>query len=760
VSAVWSASRAAVRRRRLQTIVIGAVVGLAACLSVVALGLLAASSGPFDQAYARLRGAHVVAAFDPAKVSTDQLTRAAQQPQVEAVAGPYAQAVVEIRGVAGVSPPTSLALVGRADPGGAVDRLNLWKGRWVAGPGEIVLAGNPTDSEDMPLGTKLPVADGPALTVVGIAYSVSGSANGWVTPAQAAALHPTGVQMLYRFQHAATAAEVEAGQAAVTAGLAPTALLASRSYLTLKTSAAAQPGTFVPFLIVFGCLGLAVAVLIVANVVSGAVVAGFKHIGMLKALGFTPTQVLAVYLSMVSIPAIAGAVLGTVLGTVLAEALVTNAFKYWGSDEIGVSAWVVPVVLLGMPVVVGLSALVPALRARSLPAAQAISAGSAQHSGRASRVQRWLAGTRLPRAISLGLGLPLARPARSAMTMAAVVLGVTSVTFAIGLAASVTGYENADPDRAVQVNAHVDEPSAGGTDNEALLRSLPGTKQVTASADLEMLQVGTTAATRVRFWRGDAARERYQVLQGHWFDGPGQVAVSARFLAERGLAVGDTLTLQRDGTRTQVRIVAELLVSSSAVIFSNWATLAQIAPGTEPDSFEVQLTPGTDVSAYVGRAMAAAPSLEIFSGDDTDAFIVIIVATVTALTLMLGAVAALGVFNTVVLNTRERRRDLGMLKSIGMTPGQVTAMMVTSMAALGAVSGLIGIPIGVAAHGVVLPAMARSAQVRFPASVLHVYHPPLLMLLALAGVAIAALGALVPARSAARATIAEVLHNE
>ena len=64
---------------------------------------------------------------------------------------------------------------------------------------------------------------------------------------------------------------------------------------------AGEPNTFVPFLMVFGWLGLAVAVLIVANVVSGAVVAGFRHIGVLKALGFTPTQVMSVYLAMVSI---------------------------------------------------------------------------------------------------------------------------------------------------------------------------------------------------------------------------------------------------------------------------------------------------------------------------------------------------------------------------------------------------------------------------------------------------------------------------
>jgi putative ABC transport system permease protein len=41
-----------------------------------------------------------------------------------------------------------------------------------------------------------------------------------------------------------------------------------------------------------------------------------------------------------------------------------------------------------------------------------------------------------------------------------------------------------------------------------------------------------------------------------------------------------------------------------------------------------------------------------------------------------------------------------------------------------------------------------------------VWHAPQLVSLALAGVIIAVLGALIPARSAARLTIATVLHNE
>jgi putative ABC transport system permease protein len=767
VSAVWRAARAAVRRRRLQTGVIGVVVGLSTVMIVVALGLLTAASGPFDQAYARQSGAHLVAAFDRTAVPDSQLAGTARRPGVVAAAGPFGQAVVD----ATVEPhqtPLSLTVVGRADPGGQVDRLNVWQGRWPARTGEIVLNVNPVELGPVPIGETVGLSGGGALTVVGYAYTVSDSADAWVTPEQVTALHPTTSQMLYRFARAGTDAQIAAGRSAVTAGLPAGALLGSRSYLVLRTTATAESDTFVPFLVVFGGLGLAVAVLIVANVVSGAVVAGFRHIGVLKSLGFTPRQVMAVYQSMVLVPALAGCLLGTLLGDLLARLLLTKAFQSYGTGEIGVAAWVDTATLLGVPLVVALSALVPTLRARGLSAAEAISAGSAPHSGRGRRVQRWLTGTRLPRPVSLGLGLPFARPDRSALTMAAVVLGVTSVTFAIGLGRTVTEYQAAQYRAgAVQAVVHAgpepggpDGPKLGDAADEAMLRRLPGVAAVAASATLVQRPAGSTQAFTVQFYRGDATAAGYQMLTGHWPDGPGQVVVSERFLRRTGFAVGDTLTLEQAGRRTPVRIVGKVRVSSANVVLSTWPTLGLVAPGTRADTYEIKLRPGADLAAFLAAVPTGDPGLGAFPNDDSDRFVAIIYLTVTLLTLMLGTVAALGVFNTVVLNTAERRRDLGMLKSIGMTPRQVVLMVVTSMAALGALGGLVGLPLGVLAHRVVLPAMARAAQVAFPARLMDVYHVPELALLALAGVCLAALGALLPARSAARLTIAEVLRSE
>jgi putative ABC transport system permease protein len=508
-----------------------------------------------------------------------------------------------------------------------------------------------------------------------------------------------------------------------------------------------------------------VAVLIVANVVSGAVVAGLRHIGVLKALGFTPNQVMAVYLTMVLLPTLVAAVLGTILGNVVATAVLSSAvFESYGAGAFQVEPWVNVVALIGVTALVGLAAVLPSLRARRLSAVEAISAGSAPRLGRGLRVQRRLGGARLPRAISLGVGLPFSRPARSALTAAAVVLGVAGVTLAIGISKAVTAYVDADSRAdAVQVEVRAGNPPAGrpvlsDQADQAMLRTLPGAERVVASKELSMRQIGGERAVRVRFYRDSAAG--FEVLKGRWPTAAGEAAVSRRFLFQRGVALGDTVTLEADGKRLALRIVGQVLQSSDDPVLTNWATLDRFAPGARADGYEVKLSAGADAAAYVVAARAGDSGLraEVARGKDSAA--IAISSTVALLTVLLGAVAALGVFNTVVLNTRERRRELGTLKSIGMTPRQVVLMMVTSMTALGAVGGLIGIPLGIVFQRYAMHAMTEAARIVIPDRMINAYPVRIVAALFLAGALIAAVGAFLPARSAARLTIAEALHTE
>ncbi|WP_030721802.1 FtsX-like permease family protein [Streptomyces sp. NRRL F-2580] len=766
--AVWRASRAAVKRRRVQTFVIGLVVLCSTTTVLLALTLLTAASSPFDKAYAEQRGAHTAASFDTTKVTPEQLARTAQQPGVEAAAGPFGQAVVDIPKDWLWMAGGTLSVVGRADSAGPVDRIDLLEGRWATGTGEIVVNWSVQGSPGTEfLGTKLKTPSGGTLTVVGFATSMSKSASAWVSPAQMTVLHPTSAQMLYRFTESDTEAQLSTSLDRATAGLPEDALTGAQTYLALRQAFSALADSYLPFMTLFGVLGLLVSVLIVGNVVSGAVVSGYRHIGVLKALGFTPNQVVAVYLTMLSVPAVAGCVLGTLVGNALAGPIMKVAFTGIdvGRATVGeVSPWVTVACLLGMPALVLFTALIPALRAHRLPAAQAISAGGAPRTGRGLRVQRMLGATRLPRPVSLGMGQPFARPARSLLTLAAIVLGVTTVTLSTGLTSTLVAYGNVgkeDGGARIQV-------TTGGSDDantarlsdtqiEEQLRALPGAQGVRARALSQANMTGQNQPVFADFYRGDNSLYEHTIVKGRAPKAAGEIVAGPAFLTQRGLKVGDRTTLELNGKKITATVVGQVIEGNALALETTWDTLTQLAPHARATEYTVRLAPDADAHAYAAAAGKLDPAVHASVLDPGNAGTTTVITFSTVFTVLLTLVASLGVFNTVLLNTRERRRDLGMLKSIGMTPRQVILMTVTSVAGLGAMGALLGIPLGIAAHRLVVD---HVGVVDFPEYMKDVWHAPQLAAMLLAGVTIAVLGALIPARTAARTTIATVLHTE
>ncbi|MFD6995376.1 ABC transporter permease [Streptomyces mirabilis] len=193
-------------------------------------------------------------------------------------------------------------------------------------------------------------------------------------------------------------------------------------------------------------------------------------------------------------------------------------------------------------------------------------------------------------------------------------------------------------------------------------------------------------------------------------------------------------------------------------------TLAAAEPDLQVESHHIAVKAGTDVAAYTDRLNAVLRPLGVTAENGrvgNDSGTVAVLNSLTAvLTLVLVAVAGLGVLNGVVLDTRERVRDLGIHKALGMTPRQTVVMVVTSvvMTALG--GGAVGVPLGVALHGWIMPAMGHSAGLNLPESVIAVYRTPELILLALGGLLIAVLGALLPAGWGARTRSAVALRTE
>ena len=806
---VLKAARGGLTRRRVQTIVIGLVLLISTGASVLALAIVVDSNAPFDHAFAAQHGADVVATVDPAKATTAQLAATRRLPEVTAAAGPFAEATVTATAPAqqgcngpcfpgGPLPPITLA--GRASPGGGVDDLTLQSGHWATQPGQVVLDGSGSGPQlGIPVGTRLTVSSAPGkptLTVVGIASSVTGSADGWVVPGQVTALRqagaPASAQMLYRFQNAGSAAGLNSDMAVVARALPAGTVTGKESYLAAKTEESGNIAPFVPFLFAFGVIGMVMSVLIVTNVVSGAVVAGYRRIGILKSIGFTPGQVLAAYTGQVSVPALAGCLGGVVLGNVIAVPVLAQTASAYGVGALTVPIWVdlaVPAVMLCL---VAIAALLPALRAGRLNAVQAIATGRAPRTGHGYVAHRLLGRLRLPRPVTMGLAAPFARPARTAVTAVAILLGAVAVTLAVGLSTSLSNVAEAlSHQQAEQVQVpvpggsgpvggvvHVKAGPSGGSPQqpahqptaaqaqraiEAALRAQPGTLHFVAEADQLVSVAGLTQKATITAFRGNANWTGYDMIAGHWYTGRDQVDVPARFLTVTGDAVGDDVTIVSGGRQVTVRIVGEVFSTDGdgLQLVTDWKTLQAVAPGATPGVYDVGLRPGTSEAAYVqGLGSRLGSAYAVFPNQRNSQVVDLMVALIGTLTLLLAIVAGLGVLNTVVLHIRERAHDIGVFKAVGMTPRQTIAMVVCWVAGTGLVAGLIAVPAGILLHRIVLPAMASAADVGVPANLLNVYQPAEIAALALAGLAIAVAGALLPATWAAATRTATALHAE
>ncbi|MFL6115155.1 MAG: ABC transporter permease, partial [Catenulispora sp.] len=591
MSALGKVVRSGVGRRRVQSLVMALTTFAAVTSSVLSLGLLAVVQAPFEHAFSARNGAHLAVQFDGTKVTPAQAAATAHAAGVTDAAGPYPIAAALDTTIGTDCPQKDLAgqdnhpitVTTRPDPGSTsgMDRLALTRGRWPAGPGEIALPWQHYAVDCFGSSVVFSSLPGkPSFKVVGFADSVTNSATAFATADGFARLTAAGaksdVQMLYRFAQAGTDADIATDKQAVAAAAPAGAVESGQSYLTTKQQAGGNARAYVPFLIGFGILGLFMAVLIISIVVGGAVASGIRRIGILKSLGFTPSQVARAYTAQAMIPATLGLVLGVVSGNLLAVPILGGATKQLDAAGATIPLWVSAVVPLGTLLIVGVTALLPALRAGRMPAVRALVVGRAPGTGGGQTAQRLAARLPLPRAVSLGLAQPFARPARAVLVGAAVLFGVVSVTFAVGLETgfnkyldtSTSGFNIASkfviPTADVGVpwgfygpndprNPHLDAAKVA-----AVLAGIPGTKTAFGWGESGATMVGAPPGgepARVFTVTGDFSWTNLELLSGRWYSATGEAVVGDRLATAAGIHVGDNVTVAQQNKHLSLKVV-------------------------------------------------------------------------------------------------------------------------------------------------------------------------------------------------------------
>ena len=197
-------------------------------------------------------------------------------------------------------------------------------------------------------------------------------------------------------------------------------------------------------------------------------------------------------------------------------------------------------------------------------------------------------------------------------------------------------------------------------------------------------------------------------------------------------------------------------------LLTSWPTLGGAAAGLAPAQYDIGLRPGTSPRAYAA-ALARVLGRGVFVAvprPGAPGFGLVNTSYIRLLAVLLAALAGLGVLNSVLLATRERVHDLGVFRAVGMTPGQ-SLVMVTCWVVLPAIgAALLALPGGMLIQDITVRSLAADIGVPLPGQFIHVYGAVELLLLALAGLGIAAAGALLLAGWAAAARTTATLRAE
>lgn len=772
--------RAAVLRRRAQTATVLLISLLASSVSTMALTLLVRSAQPWDEAFAKVDGPHLLFHFDASRVTADQLSATESLPGVTAAGPPRPTAVVPFeRG----DQKGTLQLIGRDHPGGPLDRLLLAAGRWPQRPGEIAVTVDDTVPHQHQLGDTIHALTSggtPAFRVVGAVIPVirhgvnvdlSNSIQAaWVLPSDIALLVDgqevrQGYEMAYRFARATTEDELAADRREIEAALpAGSEAYPTRDWLDMRRGSIWFIQVISGIIFAFTVFALLAVAVIVGSIVAGSVLSSYREIGIIKALGFTPVEVLAVFLGQMAVPAAVGALLGIPLGAAASRPFLdasANAFSLPASAVF--DPQVDSAVAAGVVLLAAAAALVPALRAAMTDSARAMTLGTAPPVMRRSRLAAVLSRFRAPRPLTLGAGDAFARPVRAVLTLTALSIGVATVTFAIGFQ-DLRGFPVSEPAAFASGQDVVVQRYPGIADGElsARLAEQPQTQAVIALRTVTIRLPGGRDPAPVYAMRGDPTALGYRAIQGRWFTAPGEAVIGAGIARQANLHIGDTVTGEVvGGPQLTLRVVGLVndFITFGRAIRIDWDTLRAAMPSSAPDTYLVKLRPGSDAKAYAKRVAAMAPDFlvaQTTSVAEVNAYVSLILAMIGGLALVLVLIAAAGVFNATRLATRERMRDIAVLKGLGMTPVQIAQMAVASTLVLTVVACILGVPAGFWLERAIWDTVGDSYGV-----LLAINLAPVPLALALvAAFAIALTGSALPARWAAATPVAQVLRSE
>ncbi|NTV36418.1 MAG: ABC transporter permease, partial [Anaerolineaceae bacterium] len=371
------------------------------------------------------------------------------------------------------------------------------------------------------------------------------------------------------------------------------------------------------------------------------------------------------------------------------------------------------------------------------------------------------------------------QPGRAAVTASAMMIGMAIVISLTGMVSTLQSAFNGYLDKSLGAD-YILMPSSlvlgsgnlgASPELAASMRKIDTITDVTTlrladskvnGASLQLIGIDPQtyqAIAGLEFSRG-IPNEAYQAL------GDGRaVILNGIFAAQSGAKLGETITLKTAEGEQPYKVVGigvDYLNAKLATGYISQANLETDFHVTTDLLIMANRKPGanpTQVMAALGKLSRAFPAFTLLDATSfREQQKVIFSQSINALyavVIALALPALIAMINTLVINVIERRRELGMLRAVGATRGQIKRMILAESLLLSAFGTGLGIMVGLWLGYVMVGAMNNTGFV------MTYYFPFGAVLFALAiGLVFGVLASRLPARQAAEINIIEAIRYE
>jgi putative ABC transport system permease protein len=239
---------------------------------------------------------------------------------------------------------------------------------------------------------------------------------------------------------------------------------------------------------------------------------------------------------------------------------------------------------------------------------------------------------------------------------------------------------------------------------------------------------------------------------------------------EPDLKLGDEIVLKIKGRKTSFRIVGITLgLPMVASAFANYPDIARVANDvgqvdsliviTEQHDARAQAQAATSLETRFKRGGSRVGSIALIAEElgEMDALFNAVIVLALVMACLLALVGGLGLMGTLSINVLERTREIGVMRAIGAADGAVARVFIVEGIVIGVISWLFGallaIPLGRA-----LSDEIGTALLQAPLS--HTFALDGVAIWLVVVIALSAIASFLPARSASRLTVRDVLAYE